>query len=142
MKYCHRCGTEYSVNLKKCPDCGGKLHNAPGLKETVTTNEKDWVVVARARDQQEAEAIHALLDSEGIPSSVRDSAGVLKYLYGPFPFFGGSVEIYVHKTKYEKAKEVILENGEWTEDELTEYMESQGFVEEEEEEFLDTDLDV
>lgn len=142
MKYCHRCGTDYSVNLKKCPDCGGKLHNAPGLKETVTSNENEWVVVTRARDQHEAELIHGLLESEGVSASVRDPAGILKFLYGPFPFFRGTVEIYVHKSNYEKAREIIIENGEWTEEELTEFMESQGFVDEEEDDFLDIDADL
>lgn len=126
MKYCHKCKTDYLVDIDKCPDCGGKLRNAPGLEETVTSGEKEWVVVTHSKDQHEAEAIRGLLESEGITASVRDPAGVLKNLYGPFPFFRGTVEIYVHESNLVRAREIILDHHKWTEEELTEYMETSG----------------
>jgi hypothetical protein len=128
MKYCHKCNTEYIIDIETCPDCGSVLHDAPGLEETVSTDEKDWVIVTRVKDQYEAEMIHSLLESEGIHTSVRDPAGGLKNLYGPFLPDRGTVEILVHKSNLEKAREVILKNSEWTEDELTEYMESEGSI--------------
>ncbi|MCK4721518.1 DUF2007 domain-containing protein [bacterium] len=134
MKFCHRCETEYIPDFDKCPDCGGALHDAPGLDEGIVTNEKEWVVVHRTKDQQTAEMIHGLLKSNGITTVVRDPAGVLNHLYGPFPFFGGTVDIYVHEENIGKARDLIASNKEWSEEELTEFMESQGLIEDEDEE--------
>lgn len=132
MKFCHKCETEYIPDFDICPDCGGALHDAPGLEESVVTDEKEWVVIYQAKNEHTAEMIHGLLKSNGITAVVRDPAGALRNLYGAFPLYRTTIDIYVHENNIEKAQDLIASNKEWSEEELTEYMKSQGLIENEE----------
>lgn len=124
MPWCHNCKSEYQEGVETCPDCGLPLKSAPGLSE-VPYNETDWQTVYRAPDSSQAEAISALLESDGITAKVRDSQGALKSIYGG-GVFDGNVEIFVMKEKLEEASRIIENRIQWSDSELTEYMKKKG----------------
>lgn len=86
---CPRCASTQPLHERFCPDCRMPLvyAGATGVDQPVTArherarkvkpqySEGDLVRVAGARNQAEAELIQGLLLEEGVPSSVRRSAG-------------------------------------------------------------------
>ena len=125
MLWRHGCNMEYKEGISTCPDCGLPLKSAPGLSEPPYEPGIEWTMVYRAPDISQAESINALLESEGITAKVRDSQGALKSIYGG-GVFDGKVDILVLKEKLEEASKVIENQIQWTDDELTDYMEKKG----------------
>ena len=142
MPWCPGCGAEYRKGKKKCPDCGLPLRDAPLLDNTVQFNEKDWTIVYRASDPDEAEMIRGLLDASGIKAATRDGMGALRNLYGPMAGGTGEVSIFVLKSKAEEAQEIIRENTDWSEDELAEYMDKEGMLDDEGDDCYGDDYDL
>jgi len=130
MPWCQKCGAEYLEGVEVCSTCNLPLKSAPTLQESAD-DESEWVILEKVPNLQLAEIVHDLLFASGIPSMVRDRDGALKDLYGDMAFLDKGVEIFVHISRLDEAKELIAGQIEWTDDELIDYMERTGDLDDE-----------
>jgi hypothetical protein len=65
MPLCPDCGTDYSSRRKKCPDCGSLAVKGPGFTEPIELQDRNWIIVRRMSDSEEAEALKSFLESKG-----------------------------------------------------------------------------
>lgn len=116
---CPRCATGHSLDERFCPRCGmplvyGAVASAPvpvderherARKIAPQYAEGDLVRVAGGRNQAEAEFIQNLLLEEGVPSTLRRSAGF------DVPDFlaAGPRDVLVPRSGAMTAREVLLE---------------------------------
>jgi Putative prokaryotic signal transducing protein len=117
---CPRCATRYSLEERFCTDCGmpltyaGKVdvtERATGAREQARKIRPEFTRgdlrrVATARHQPEAELIQMLLLEEGIPSTLRRSAGF------DVPDFlaAGPRDVMVPESGLDTAREVLRES--------------------------------
>lgn len=104
MKNCHVCNFECDDNAELCPICGADL-TAEEVEEAVQEQEKiDPVLLTTFEDVVSAEIFKDVLTDNKIPYS--DSQDAMKVVFG-----GGfaSEEIYVDKTDFDKAVELLDE---------------------------------
>ncbi len=118
MPFCPGCGYEYRKGIKKCPDCGLPLRDAPLLDEKNQLDANDWMVIYRVSDIHQAEILRGLLESHGIRTAARDNMGSMRYLYGGFSFFSDLVDIYILKDDAVRAEKIIKEKYKLSEDKL------------------------
>ena len=130
MPWCPKCGAEYKEGIKSCSTCNLPLRVAPMLDETTTHDEDDLVTLRTVDDKSQAEIIKGLLETNGIRVMLRDSESTLRGLYPSM--VTGNVDILVFKGQREKADKLISEKLEWSEDELTEFMERSGVLDKDE----------
>jgi hypothetical protein len=116
---CPRCATTHGLDERFCPACGMPLVYAGhmGVDQPVTEaherarkikpqySEGELVRVARAAHQAEAEFIQGLLLEEGVPSTVRRSAG----FDVPDMLAAGPRDVLVPASGAEPARDVLLE---------------------------------
>jgi hypothetical protein len=126
MPWCPKCGAEYKKGIETCTTCNLPLRSAPPLDETVTHDEDDLVKVCNVGTVAHAEIIQGLLETNGIRVMVRDNDGALRGLYPSL--VTGSVDVLVFKNDFDKASTLISDHLEWSEDELTEFMERSGVL--------------
>ncbi len=126
MPWCPKCSAEYREGVDTCPTCNLPLRSAPPLEETVTHDEDDLVKVCNVGDKAHADIIRGLLETNGIRVMVLDDAGALRSLYPSL--VTGSVDVMVFKNDFDKAATLISDHLEWSEDELTKYMERSGVL--------------
>ena len=106
--FCPDCLYEYEKGVIKCPDCGTNLVDELPAEEEKGLPELETAVLADVDNDMEAEALRAMLDSEGIYSFLRTNtlphtgivlAGVFgKQNYGT---------IIINKEDMDKAKKVL-----------------------------------
>jgi hypothetical protein len=117
---CPRCATRYSLDERFCTDCGmpltyaGKVdvtERATGAREQARKIKPEYTRgdlrrVATARHQPEAELIQMLLLEEGVPSTLRRSAGF------DVPDFlaAGPRDVMVPESGLAVAREVLQES--------------------------------
>ena len=116
---CPRCATTYPLDERFCLSCGMPLVYAghKGADEPVTAaherarkikpqySQGDLVRVARASHQAEAELIQGILLEEGVPSTVRRSAG----FDVPDMLAAGPRDVMVPASGAEAARDVLLQ---------------------------------
>jgi len=116
---CPRCATTHPLDERFCPGCGMPLVYAgqTGADEPVTAaherarkikpqySQGDLVRIARASHQAEAELIQGILLEEGVPSTVRRSAG----FDVPDMLAAGPRDVMVPASGAEAARDVLLQ---------------------------------
>lgn len=114
---CLRCGTSHAADERLCPDCGLPLVPEGGGEAQVTERqararkvkpsyaEGDLVRVVTARNQVEAEFVQSLLLEEGIPSTLRRTAG----FDVPEMLAAGPRDVMVPLSGLQAAREMLLE---------------------------------
>jgi hypothetical protein len=116
---CPRCASPHPLDERFCPQCGMPLVYAgrTGADQPVTRARErarkikpqyaqgDLVRVARANHQAEAELIQGILLEEGVPSTVRRSAG----FDVPDMLAAGPRDVLVPASGAEAAREVLLQ---------------------------------
>lgn len=114
---CLRCGTSHAADERLCPDCGLPLVPAGGGEAEVTPAQAwarkvkpsyavgDLVRVVTARNLVEAEFIQSLLLEEGIPSTLRRTAG----FDVPEMLAAGPRDVMVPLAGLQAAREMLLE---------------------------------
>lgn len=105
MKNCHVCNFECEDNMELCPICGADLTGE--AEEVVQEQEQakiEPVLLTTFEDIVSAEIFKDVLTDNKIPYS--DSQDAMKVVFG-----GGfaSEEIYVDKTDFDKARELLEE---------------------------------
>ena len=117
---CPRCAIRYPVDERFCTRCGMPLTYAGEVDVEHTTSEKqerarkikpqysrgDLRRVATGRQQPEAEFIQMLLLEEGIPSTLRRSAG----FDVPDMLAAGPRDVLVPESGLEAARDVLLQS--------------------------------
>jgi hypothetical protein len=117
---CPRCATRYPLEERFCSECGmpltyaGKVNveeSASGVRERARKVNPEYTRgnlrrVATARQQPEAELIQMLLLEEGVPSTLRRSAGF------DVPDFlaAGPRDVLVAESGLETARAVLLQS--------------------------------
>ncbi len=117
---CPRCSTTHPPEERFCPDCGMPLVYSGGEEQVEPLTERherarkikpqyaegDLVRVAGGRNQVEAEFIQGLLLEEGVPSTLRRTAGF------DVPDFlaAGPRDVLVPESGALAAREVLLES--------------------------------
>jgi hypothetical protein len=117
---CPRCASRYPLEERFCPDCGlpltyaGRVNaeeSASGARERARKVKPQYTRgelrrVATARQQPEAELIQMILLDEGIPSTLRRSAGF------DVPDFlaAGPRDVMVPESGTELAREILRES--------------------------------
>ena len=105
MKNCHVCNFEYPDEAELCPMCGADISGKIEEVETVTEEVKiEPVLLTTFEDVVSAEIFKDVLADNKIPYS--DSQEAMRVV------FGGSFaseEIYVDKTDFDKARELLEE---------------------------------
>ena len=66
MPFCPKCGYEYEWGISECPDCGIKLVERLPEPEEETTNNIEWVPLARLNSYDLAEMVIEAMENEGI----------------------------------------------------------------------------
>jgi hypothetical protein len=116
---CPRCASTHPLDERFCPRCGMPLVYAgrTGVDQPVTEaherarkikpqyTQGDLVRVARANHQAEAELIQGILLEEGVPSTVRRSAG----FDVPDMLAAGPRDVMVPASGAEAARDVLLQ---------------------------------
>lgn len=114
---CPRCATAHDADERLCPDCGLPLVPAGGGEAVVTPAqalarkvkpsyaEGELVRVVTARNQVEAEFVQSLLLEEGIPSTLRRTAG----FDVPEMLAAGPRDVMVPLAGLQAAREMLLE---------------------------------
>lgn len=114
---CPGCGTTHAADERLCPDCGLPLVPAGGGEAQVTERqararkvkpsyaEGELVRVVTARNQVEAEFVQSLLLEEGIPSTLRRTAG----FDVPEMLAAGPRDVIVPLSGLQAAREMLLE---------------------------------
>lgn len=117
---CPSCATTHPLDLRFCPDCGMPLtysgvrggdlevsrRHAQARKIKPQYAEGDLVRVATGRQQPEAEMIQGMLLEEGVPSTVKRSAG----FDVPDMLAAGPRDILVPASGADVARQVLLES--------------------------------
>ncbi|HVP01148.1 MAG TPA: hypothetical protein VMT10_01155 [Solirubrobacteraceae bacterium] len=115
---CPRCATMHGLDERFCPDCGMPLTYQGPVRDEATERhararkikpqytEGDLVVVARGRNQAEADFISNLLLEEGVPSLVRRSRG----FDVPDMLAAGPRDVLVPRSGELTAREVLLQS--------------------------------
>ncbi len=106
MKNCHVCNQLCDDNAELCPICGADISNDGEEKENEAQIETkiEPVLLTIFEDLVSAEIFKDVLNDNKIPYS--DSANAMKVVFG-----GGlsAEEIYVDKTDFDKARELLEE---------------------------------
>ncbi len=106
MKNCHVCNQLCDDNAELCPICGADISGVSKVvEETVKEEEKiEPVLLTSFEDLVSAEIFKDVLTDNKIPYS--DSEDAMKVVFG-----GGfsAEEIYVDKTDFDKARELLEE---------------------------------
>ena len=115
---CPSCATTHPLDLRFCPDCGMPLTYAgiPQADPETAVHERlrkvkpqytegRLVRVATGRQQPEAEFIQGLLLEEGIPSTIKRSAG----FDVPDMLAAGPRDVYVAASGVSVARDVLLQ---------------------------------
>lgn len=100
MPWCHTCRVEYAFELDACPECGGRLTDAPApeRRAAVAMGGSQLVVLATLPPEQ-ALVASGRLDADGIENALRDvGAG----LTGPL-----AVEVLVPPWQVPEARAVL-----------------------------------
>jgi hypothetical protein len=116
---CPSCATTHSLDLRFCPDCGMPLTYAGAREEDPESalqahlrkvkpqyTEGRLVRVATGRQQPEAEMIQGMLLEEGVPSTIKRSAG----FDVPDMLAAGPRDIYVAASGVSVARDVLLQS--------------------------------
>jgi hypothetical protein len=117
---CPKCATRYPLDERFCKECGMPLTYAGEVDAELQTTEKhararkikpqytrgDLRRVATGRQQPEAEFIQMLLLEEGVPSTLRRSAG----FDVPDMLAAGPRDVLVPESGLEVARQVLLQS--------------------------------
>ena len=117
---CPRCAIRYPLEERFCKECGMPLTYAGEVDTELETSEKhararkikpqytrgDLRQVATGRQQPEAEFIQMLLLEEGVPSTLRRSAG----FDVPDMLAAGPRDVLVPESGLEAARQVLLQS--------------------------------
>jgi hypothetical protein len=117
---CPKCATRYPLDERFCKECGMPLTYAGEVDAELQTTEKhararkikpqyargDLRQVATGRQQPEAEFIQMLLLEEGVPSTLRRSAG----FDVPDMLAAGPRDVLVPESGLEVARQVLLQS--------------------------------
>ncbi len=99
MPWCHTCRVEYQFELDDCPECDGRLTDAPA-PERRTSAIVDHTLVLLARLPAEQALVAAgRLDAGGIPNALRDA--------GAMETMDTSVDLLVHGPHLAMARDVL-----------------------------------
>lgn len=118
MPWCPNCKEEYREGFIKCSECGAtlvdKLPQADSNQSDNTSDHKETdknvliepCLLISVSDQIQAKLIEGLLQDSDIPfyTKDRECGGYMK-IYMGFSVFG--TDIYVDKSSYDKAKELL-----------------------------------
>lgn len=103
MPYCPKCGFEYKLGIKECPDCGVRLVDRPPDDEP--SSPTDYVPLRSLPSRLYAEMLREALKKEGIPSFVKSDDVAIT-----FPSHGTTsavpVTLWVPKDQVEKCEEI------------------------------------
>ena len=141
MPWCPGCSYEYVAGAKKCPECGCLIRKAPGLDEQneMRHRNRKWSLIRKAADLVHAELIKNFLRTNGFEVAVRDGDSIGRAILGAAGSPGAGALILVPSESARDAAVLLRSDTEWTEKELSDYMEDHGELEVEEEEGLLTD---
>jgi hypothetical protein len=70
MPWCHTCRIEYAFELDGCPECGGRLRDAPAPERRVGS--EAGLVVVTTLPPEQALLASGRLDAGGITNALRD----------------------------------------------------------------------
>jgi hypothetical protein len=111
MAWCPNCKEEYRDGFFKCADCGAilvdKLPQESNIQKNTDFNiHIEPCLLISVSDEIQAKLIEGLLKNSNIPfyTKDRECGGYLK-IYMGYSVFG--TDIYVDKSNYDKAKEVV-----------------------------------
>lgn len=114
MPWCPKCKTEYREGFSVCAECGSKLVNELPLEEKQTTDngyiDYDEIInstfLVSVENRIQSNIIQNILTDANIPSFIKDrEAGTYLNVSMGDSVFG--VDIFVNKSNYEKAKELV-----------------------------------
>lgn len=106
MPFCPNCRMEYQPQATRCADCDVALVEVlPPLPAPPRFRDEPTIVVHKARDEQEAMMLVAILEAQGIPVTSR-SREVPGYNM-PMPFGTAWADIEVFKSQAGEARELI-----------------------------------
>lgn len=109
MPYCPECGFEYRSRVKRCPDCGADLVEAPPPERPAwPAAETEVTLLCRLADPSHAEIVRAALEEAGITALVRQ--------HGPLTAYQATVVdgtthdfalVYVPRNRLAEAQQVL-----------------------------------
>ncbi|HZI93502.1 MAG TPA: DUF2007 domain-containing protein [Patescibacteria group bacterium] len=113
MPYCPACRLEYEKGFDACTDCGstlvaGTMPEAAGEK---ASSEERWTALMRVRNQENAEIVRGLLQSQGFDCEVIDK----RLSEMPMPVEAiAYLEIWVPESQAPEARALLNEAREGT----------------------------
>lgn len=111
MPWCPNCKEEYRDGFVKCAQCGADLVDKPPQNDTETEDidlnaPVDPCLLISVSDKIQGGLVKGLLDDAGIPFLIKDrESGGFMNVYMGFSVYG--IDIYVDKSNYDRAKELI-----------------------------------
>ena len=121
MPWCPKCSTEYVETIKECPECRVPLRAAPGLDEFMF-EDRTWAVIRETENSVEASIIKDILEERGFEVKILDKHSYQIPVGGP----GWTSRVLVPTEASYGALMALRARREWSEQELTEYMEAHG----------------
>ena len=116
MPYCPDCKTEYREGFTTCSDCGKQLVGGTPTENTNAENatpkqtaSNEMILLTLADDQFECDLICNMLRESGIPA-VHKYQGADSYLHVYMGRTNENIQIYVPRSEYDTAKEIIGAN--------------------------------
>lgn len=99
MPWCHTCRVEYLFELDDCPECEGRLTDAPAPERRASAIVDHSLVLLVRLPAEQALVAAGRLDAGGIPNALRD-AGVMDTM-------DTSVDVLVHGPHLAMARDVL-----------------------------------
>ena len=116
MPYCPECRLEYEEGFDVCTDCGvtlvaGPMPEAAGEKASDASSEEKWIPLMRVRNQENAEIVRGLLQSQGFDCEIIDK----RLSEMPMPVEAiAYLEIWVPESQAPEARALLNEAREGT----------------------------
>lgn len=100
MPWCHTCRVEYHFELDVCPECDGRLTDAPAPERRMSVISGDGLVVLTTLPPEQALLAAGRLDANDIPNALRDVGTGAETMQG-------AVDVLVHGLHLSMARDVL-----------------------------------
>ena len=100
MPWCHNCRVEYLFELDACPECDGRLTDAPAPERRMSAIGDQSLVVLTTLPPEQALLAAGRLDADGIPNALRDAGTGVEMMEG-------AVDVLVHGPYLAMARDVL-----------------------------------